>query len=1201
MADKNLALQLIIRAKDEATSLFSKVFTALNDTTNVIAGKVRDAFTGIFGGALSGAMEFEAQLSKVQAKGQFTAATMGELRQVAIDVGAKFGISGTEAAQGMESLAAAGLNAQQIMQTLPSVLALARIEGLSMDAASEKLANSLTAVGLEFDQAGRMADVLAQGAIASTTSASALAEALSTSGQIANSSGLIFEKTAAVLTALAKGGIEGEKAGTSLAAILTQLQNPASTASIALDKLGISSRDLFTVIGQLATEGAAANTAILAFGETAGPGLRALISQGKSGLDELTATMLDAKGAAQQASDTMSDNLQTALGALGAAWSQVKTSLLEPALKPLAEGAREAAKALNDTLASGALKPVQEAIRSFATNAVQTAKEFTKGFQFKDAETALNTLATTAKSAFDTVGEYGKNSANVVSLAYNALASGFRAIYSAIAAIAAGAVQTLSEIESVASKIGLGTQERANSLAQTAKDIAQSAETTLAGVTNNAEKIKSAFDGLTATTKATGTAVDDAATKQARLKQEMANAADAVGKTREALIAANEEYRNAQARGEDLTAALAALKQRTDEHVAALNAQQTAQQAMTGKMQEAQPAIAAVADSTQKTTEALAALPAPATEAAARIAEVTKGTQDGVAVQKEYVDGANYLVKGFADAAQGAKNAAQGHGELNKALLDTAGATDAAQAKTTKLTEEINRVSEASATWRQGKELNIVVLNSLQNTLESTQAKLVLLEERQRAGEQVDNEIVETKAAVQQAYNRLSSAIEENVTQQERAVDAAQRAAQLGQQEADINVQRAQSLLDLAKIRGDDNAAAQAENDLTDATIAKGQNAVAAKEQEIAAYAALIEATQRKLAFDGELDASDKNQLAVMADKLKALELEKQAMQESITATAEKARAERDAADAAKAAAQAAKDAADAAKAAAEEQKHLGDAISTTLGNAQHVIRNLGGDTEKLVARFNELQSIMLSAVNAQGMVGWMNQIAAVTREVTQEYTSQKDRLDSLTETLTHFAETGEMNATVQQALIQSTGDLTQRYTILNQQDLSNLRAALDSANAKLAKMKQETEDAKTRLAELNAELLSAEGEDTKAKLLEQQLDYQKQLAEIKAQIAEAEASGNRELLATLNEQLAVLEKINDAKVRNIAADTTGGDTATRITTAWTEAGTAIKSAGAALNEVYTAADKISRVSLLDLHQQITGVTEQAGKLASVL
>ena len=1179
MADKNLALQLIIRAKDEATSLFSKVFTALNDTTNVIAGKVRDAFTGIFGGALSGAMEFEAQLSKVQAKGQFTAATMGELRQVAIDVGAKFGISGTEAAQGMESLAAAGLNAQQIMQTLPSVLALARIEGLSMDAASEKLANSLTAVGLEFDQAGRMADVLAQGAIASTTSASALAEALSTSGQIANSSGLIFEKTAAVLTALAKGGIEGEKAGTSLAAILTQLQNPASTASIALDKLGISSRDLFTVIGQLSEKGAAANTAILAFGETAGPGLRALISQGKSGLDELTATMLDAKGAAQQASDTMSDNLQTALGALGAAWSQVKTSLLEPALKPLAEGAREAAKALNDTLASGALKPVQEGIKAFVTAGVSLAKDFVAGFDFTAVGQTMAGLGDSAGKAFAEVKDKMTGMVSDVQAAVQKVSDWTTTVFSPVTVAING--------YRMAWYLANGETEKA------------------AKVQAELEKTNDAIGRVMGTTAAAtaqyGNAVSEAAKKQAQLKTAQDAANQAVEATRAALIAANEEYRNAQARGEDLTAALAALKQRTDEHVAALNAQQTAQQAMTGQLAAAQPAMSAMADSAQKTTEAIAALPAPATEAAARIVEITKGARDGTTAQKEYVDGANYLVKSLGDAAQGATSATRGHGELNKALIDTAGATESAQAKTAKLTEEISRVSEASSEWRQGKELNIFVLNSLQNTLDSTKEKLALLEERQRAGEQVDNEIVETKAAVQQAYNRLSSALDENVTQQERAVDAAQRVEQLGQQEADINIQRAQSLLDLAKIRGDDNAAAQAENDLTDANIAKSQAAVDAKNQEIAAYSALIEATQRKLAFDGELDASDKNQLAVMADKLKALELEKQAIQESILATAEKARAERDAADAAKAAAQAAKDAADAAKAAAEEQKHLGDAISTTLGNAQHVIRNLGGDTDKLIARFNELQSIMLSSVNAQGMVGWMNQIAAVTREVTQEYTSQKGRLDSLTETLTHFAETGEMNAKVQQALIQSTGDLTQRYTLLGQQDLSNLRAALDSANAKLAKMKQETSDAKVRLIELNAELLEARGADQKAAMLRQNLDFETKLAEIENQRAEAEAAGNRTLLAILDAQEATLRKINDAKIDSIKSDVDSKNALNRLTEGWTNALTVIRSAGTAMEGIYSASAKVSGVDLSNLTNQIDTIATKAGKLKDLI
>ena len=122
-----------------------------------------------------------------------------------------------------------------------------------------------------------------------------------------------------------------------------------------------------------------------------------------------------------------------------------------------------------------------------------------------------------------------------------------------------------------------------------------------------------------------------------------------------------------------------------------------------------------------------------------------------------------------------------------------------------------------------------------------------------------------------------------------------------------------------------------------------------------------------------------------------------------------------------------------------------------------------------------------------------------------------------------------------------------------------------------------------------------------KAKLLEQQITYQKQLAEIKAQIAEAEASGNRELLATLNEQLAVLEKINTVKVRNIESDTTGGDTATRLTTAWTAAGSAIQSAGSALADVYTTTNKLAGVDLSGLHKQISGVADQAGKLASVL
>lgn len=1194
MADRNLVLQLLIRAKDEASAVFGKVFSALNDTTNVIAGKIRAAFTGLFGGALDGAIDFEAQLDKVQAKGQITDDAMAQLRQTAIDLGAKFGISGTEAAQGMESLAAAGLNATQVMEALPAVLNLAKIEGLSMDAASEKLANSLTAVGLGFDQAGRMADVLAAAANASTTSASAVAEALSTAGQIARTAGLTFEETAAALTALAQSGIQGEKAGTALQAILTQLLNPASAASKALDQLGITSRDFGEVIGQLAAKGAASNAAILAFGETAGPGLRALLAKGQQGLLDLNGAMLQAAGSAQTTADTMGTNLGSALAALDAAWGQIKTALLEPVLQPLTQAAKDAATTLNQTLASGALKPVQEAIKSFVEVSIAASRQFAKDFNFKEAIQSISDLTASANESFGSVKNNAITVANAVSLAWNSLASGFRIISATLLETAASAVQTLSNIESVASKVGLGTQERANELAKTALDLHEKAKTLLAGVTTNADKVKAAFDGLTASTETNKTATEAAAAQQARLRQAFNAASTEVERTGAALKAANEEYRNAQARGEELDPVLKNLNARASEYRAALAAQEIAQRAINGQLPETITGMAGMGDAAGDAAQNIAALPAPTAAARQGIAEITAATGEAIPKQKEYADGINYLVKGTGDLAVGVTSGKDAIGTYNKAMLDGAGATATAQEKTALLTAEITRVSEASAAWRQGKELNIVILNSLQNTLESTQAKLALLEARQRAGEQVDNEIIQTKAAVQEAYNRYTQALEANIVQQERAGEAAQRANQLGQQEADLNIQRAQSALELAQIRGDSNTITQAENDLLDAQIAKLQAAEAGKEQEIAAYEALIEATRRKLAFDGELNVSGQNQLAVMADKLQALELERQALAETTQATQDKTRAERDAADAAKAAASAAKAAADAAAEAADKQRALGTAVSTALSAANRAIRDLDGDAEKLNARFNELQRIMLSTTNAQGMAGWMGQIAAITQTLTQEFESQKARLTDLTDTLDRYADTGEYTASVQQAMIQSATNLDQQYTLLNQQDLDQLRAALDSANQKLRAMRQATQDAKDRLAELNAELLEAQGADQKAQLLRQQLSFQQQLAEIEQQRAAAEAAGNRELLAILAEQEATLRRINDAKTRNIEADTASESAGDRLARTWRGAADAVDATGVALN-------RLSGTDLTRLHTQVTGIAEQAGKLRDAL
>lgn len=521
MAGSTTVVDLLVKAKDLASAPIRGIVASikfLDSEISVVAGKIRGAFSGLFGGGLDGAIEFEAQLSKVAAKGGFTADEMAKLKQGAIDIGAQFGVTGTEAAAGMEALAAAGLTATQTMQALPPVLALAKAEGVSMDVAAEKLSDSLSAVGLGFDQAARMADVLAKGANISTTSAIGLAEALATVGGIAKTAGLNLEQTVGALSALANAGIKGEKAGTALQAILTQLINPASQASRELSALGITSRDLGTVIGQLAAKGEASNAAILAFGETAGPGLRALISQGQQSLDDLTNKLADSKGAAKDAADGINSNLKGALAALESAWANVKTALFDPVLEPLTKQAREAATALNDNLANGALKPVQEAIRAFADSAIQSARDFIAGFDFKAALQSLQDFASGAKDAFVGVRDAGTTAASVVQIAWNGLTAGFKTIGASLLAVAASAVSNIAEIEAAASKIGLGSLERANELRTTANELAAKAGELAQSIAKDGDDIRGAFDRLTTSTDGASAGVKKLADAQQGIK-----------------------------------------------------------------------------------------------------------------------------------------------------------------------------------------------------------------------------------------------------------------------------------------------------------------------------------------------------------------------------------------------------------------------------------------------------------------------------------------------------------------------------------------------------------------------------------------------------------------------------------------------------------------------------------------------------------
>ena len=378
------------------------------------------------------------------------------------------------------------------------------------------------------------------------------------------------------------------------------------------------------------------------------------------------------------------------------------------------------------------------------------------------------------------------------------------------------------------------------------------------------------------------------------------------------------------------------------------------------------------------------------------------------------------------------------------------------------------------------------------------------------------------------------------------------------------------------------------------------------KKVEIDAEIAAEKASAAVLQAITNKTAAEEAAIVVSEKKVKALEANKIAIDKEATATEE----------ALKGQLKAIKDSEIAAAAAnhAEQIKKMGELTSSVLTGWAMRLQELSpaartafdgfvqgtnlatGSLQDMNAQIDknmDLQGEIASAMTG-GIIGWMNSVAAKAIEIEQAFLSQRIAILGATDTLDEYAKTGELTATVQQAMNRAASDLGQGLHLVGDEDLSGLRRALDSANDKLNEMKGITQDASDRLAELNAELLEAQGADDKAAILRQQLDYQQQLADIETQRAVAEAAGNRELLSILDRQREVLERINEAKLAGIATDAQTSDKATRgattIRDAWSGAADQVERTGKAISNV-------GSVDLSRLNSQVEGLAATTMKL----
>ena len=371
MADRTAAVKLTLKNEGFVAGLKEASRQAKDFGTSVADGAKKNkthldgmakGFAGV--GLAAGAVvalavkrfaDFDEAMSHVQAATHETAGNMAELRDAALDAGAKTKFSATEAAGAIENLAKAGVSTKDILGGgLTGALNLAAAGSLDVGDAAEIAATAMTQFGLSGKDVPHIADLLAAAAGKAQGEVSDMAMALKQGGLVAAQMGLSIEETTGTLAAFAAAGLIGSDAGTSLKTMLLSLANPSVKAANTLKDLGIAAYDtkgnfvgLAPLAEQLKTKlsglAPAQRDAALAtiFGSDAIRAANVLYKNGAAGISDWTTKVNDTGYAAETAA-LKTDNLKGDLERLGGAF--------DTALIKAGSGANDSLRAITQTL-----------------------------------------------------------------------------------------------------------------------------------------------------------------------------------------------------------------------------------------------------------------------------------------------------------------------------------------------------------------------------------------------------------------------------------------------------------------------------------------------------------------------------------------------------------------------------------------------------------------------------------------------------------------------------------------------------------------------------------------------------------------------------------------------------------------------------------------------------------------------------------
>ena len=398
----------------------------------------------------------ESAIAEVGAVTGSTAAELEILRAAAKRAALETGAGFVDVTKTLGELARAVGDATTAAEILGPTLDLAAVGAMESSRAAQILTTTLTQFGKEAGEATRVADLLAQAANSTTTDVSELGNALSYSAPLARQLGMTMEETVAAIGAMADEGFRGSRAGMALRQVMSQLNDDSSTFSLALDAMGIKTRNFNEVMKELGQRGEESKKAILSLDAAARPAILALVASGAQGIDKLSTAFANMEVTAADAARTMLATTVAATDRMKRSWEDLRMQLVEPLLAPIQREMDDLAKAMQAFANSPEFDKIKNALeRTFeaGTTAMHTMVEAVDWGELADKIAAF--AENSGKSIEEFAGNVRQHIATLQEI-FNAFGIVIDSVQTAVFALAAAVakvVQSMSWLDEMRLKM----------------------------------------------------------------------------------------------------------------------------------------------------------------------------------------------------------------------------------------------------------------------------------------------------------------------------------------------------------------------------------------------------------------------------------------------------------------------------------------------------------------------------------------------------------------------------------------------------------------------------------------------------------------------------------------------------------------------------------------------------------------------------